>query len=152
MSWRVSYNTVKPVFSGHSKRRPKSLNAGQKYCRMLLREHSTILSTFIKLAKVIKIFVLSIFEWPLKTGFTVKSSLRECGTYQGLDISVRDFGPYDIFYILTHLTYRANGNKLWCALVIWSSLQLTSEQLIIKQQFTAGADLFLNLLGILTQK
>ena len=29
------------------------------------------------------------------------------------------------------------------ALVIWSSLQLTSKQWIIKQQFTAGADLFL---------
>ena len=35
-------NTVKPVLSGHSKKRPKfgfqdrlSLNAGQKYCRML---------------------------------------------------------------------------------------------------------------------
>ena len=26
-----------------------SLNAGQKYCRMLQREHSAILSTFIKL-------------------------------------------------------------------------------------------------------
>ena len=34
-------------------------------------EHSAILSTFIKLPIVIKIFVLSIFEWPLKTGFTV---------------------------------------------------------------------------------
>ena len=41
-----------------------SLNAGQKYCRMLQREHSAILSTFIKLPFVIKIFVLSIFEWP----------------------------------------------------------------------------------------
>ena len=30
-----------------------------------------------------------------------------------------------------------------CALVIWSSLQLTSKQWIITQQFTAGADLFL---------
>ena len=29
------------------------------------------------------------------------------------------------------------------ALVIWSSLQLTSKQWIITQQFTAGADLFL---------
>ena len=48
-----------------------SLNAGQKYCRML---HSAILSTFIKLPSVIKIFVLSIFEWPLKTGFTVCKS------------------------------------------------------------------------------
>ena len=35
------------------------------------REHSAILSTFIKLLFVIKIFVLSMFEWPLKTGFTV---------------------------------------------------------------------------------
>ena len=38
---------------------------------MLQREHSAILSTFIKLPFVIKIFVLSIFEWPPKTGFTV---------------------------------------------------------------------------------
>ena len=47
------------------------LNAGQKYCRMLPLEQSAILSTFIKLSYVIKIFVLSIFEWLLKTGFTV---------------------------------------------------------------------------------
>ena len=40
---------------------------------VLLGEHFAILSTFIKLPFVIKIFVLSIFEWPLlnKTGFTV---------------------------------------------------------------------------------
>ena len=48
-----------------------SLNAGQKYCRMLQVEHSSILSTFIKLPFVVKIFVLSIFEWPFFTGFTV---------------------------------------------------------------------------------
>ena len=30
-----------------------------------------MLSTFIKLPFVIKIFLLSIFEWPLKTDFTV---------------------------------------------------------------------------------
>ena len=48
-----------------------SLNAGQTYRRMLSGEHSAILSTFIKLSFVIKIFVLSIFEWPLKTGFTL---------------------------------------------------------------------------------
>ena len=46
-------------------------NAGQKYCRMRQAEHSAILLTFIKLPFVIKIFVLSIFEWLLKTGFTV---------------------------------------------------------------------------------
>ena len=48
-----------------------SLNAGQKYCRMLQGEHSAILLTFIKLQFVIKIFVLSIFEWPFYTGFIV---------------------------------------------------------------------------------
>ena len=46
-----------------------SLNAGQKYCRML--QHSAILSSFIKLPFDIKIFVLSILEWLFKTGFTV---------------------------------------------------------------------------------
>ena len=82
--------TVKSVLSGNSKR-PKSNtlpteprlshnyedrlshNAGQKYCRMLQGEHSAILSTFINLPFVIKIFVLSIFERSLKTGFTVLS-------------------------------------------------------------------------------
>ena len=75
---KIFRDTVKPVLRCHSKRRTKigfqdqlSLNAGQKYCRMLQAEHSAILWTFIKLPFVIKIFVLSIFEWPLKTGFTI---------------------------------------------------------------------------------
>ena len=34
-------------------------------------EHSAILSPFIKVPFVIKIFVLSIFERPIYTGFTV---------------------------------------------------------------------------------
>ena len=38
---------------------------------MLQEEHSAILLTFINVPFVIKMFVLSIFEWPLKTGFTV---------------------------------------------------------------------------------
>ena len=33
--------------------------------------HSAILLTFIKLPFSIKTFVLSIFKWPLKTGFTM---------------------------------------------------------------------------------
>ena len=45
-----------------------SLNAGQKYCRMLQWEHSAILLTFIKLPFSIKTFVLSIFKWPHKSG------------------------------------------------------------------------------------
>ena len=38
---------------------------------MLQGEHSAILLTFIKLPFVIKIFVLSIFEWLFYKGFTV---------------------------------------------------------------------------------
>ena len=71
-------NTVKPVLSGHSKRRPNIgfqtqlwLNAGQK----VLQNAPTgaFCNTFVlhELPFVIKIFVLSIFEWPLKAGFTV---------------------------------------------------------------------------------
>ena len=48
-----------------------SLNAGQKYCRMLQGEHSAILLICFKLPFVIKIFVLSIYEWPFYTGFTI---------------------------------------------------------------------------------
>ena len=54
-----------------------SLNAGQKYCRMLRGKHSVILLTFIKLPFVINIFVLSVLEWPFYTGFTVLVYLCE---------------------------------------------------------------------------
>ena len=52
-----------------------SLNAGQKYCRVLQEEHSAILSTFIKLPLVIKIF-LSIFVRPFYSGFTVYKYMK----------------------------------------------------------------------------
>ena len=66
--------TVKPALSGHSKRRPKFvfktdyLKCRSKVLQNAPREHSAIrvLSTFTKLPFVIKTFVLSIFEWPLK--------------------------------------------------------------------------------------
>ena len=45
------------------------LNLEQKNPRVT--SHSAILLTSIKLPFAIKIFVLSIFEWLLKTGFTV---------------------------------------------------------------------------------
>ena len=63
-SSKIKLNTVKPVLSGHSKRRPKidfqdqlPLNAGQKYRRILQMEYSAILLTFIKPPFVIKIRV-----------------------------------------------------------------------------------------------
>ena len=54
-----------------------SINAGQKYCRMLQWEHFAILPTFIKLPFVIKILILTIFEWPFHAGFTVGLELQE---------------------------------------------------------------------------
>ena len=48
-----------------------SLNAGQKNCRML---QDSILQYFppsLELPFVVKIFVLSVFEWRFKTGFTI---------------------------------------------------------------------------------
>ena len=58
-----------------------SLNAGQKYRRMLQGEHSAILSTFIKLRFVFEFFVLSIFEWLFYIDFTVTVRLitDRCG-------------------------------------------------------------------------
>ena len=70
--------TVKPVLSGHLKIRPKlALKTNYRLIQVesiaeCSREHSAILSTFIMLLSVIKVFVLSNFEWPLKTGFTVQ--------------------------------------------------------------------------------
>ena len=74
--------TVKPVKTATLKKTKNSFqdgllhNAGQMYCRMLKREHSAILWTFIKLSGVIKNFILSIFEWPFYTGFTVYVTLQ----------------------------------------------------------------------------
>ena len=61
----------KLVLSGHSKRIPK-LDVMTDYRLLQVKsigewEHSAILSTFIKLLCVIKIFVLSILEWTLRT-------------------------------------------------------------------------------------
>ena len=52
-----------------AKCRPKALQNAP-------REHSAILSTFIKLPFVFKTIVLYIFEWPLKSGFTVYRCTR----------------------------------------------------------------------------
>ena len=49
------------------KRRPKIEISRQKTV-----EHSVVLLTCIALPHGFKTFVLSIFEWPLKTGFTVQ--------------------------------------------------------------------------------
>ena len=70
--------TVKPDLSGHSKRIPKiglarpiTALCRSKVLQNAPREHCAILSTFIKLPFVFKAFILSIFEWLLKTCFTL---------------------------------------------------------------------------------
>ena len=52
--------TLKKTKNGFQDR--LSLNAGQKYCKMLQWEHFAILLTFIMLPGVIKILVLSILS------------------------------------------------------------------------------------------
>ena len=47
---------------------------GEHYCRMLQGENSAKLSTLTRLQFSIKTFVLSIFKWPLTTGFYCMSS------------------------------------------------------------------------------
>ena len=51
--------------------RPIIAKCSSKVLQNAPREHSAILLTFFKLLFVLKTFVLSIFEGPLKTGFTV---------------------------------------------------------------------------------
>ena len=72
--------------------------AGQKYYRRIQGEHSAILLTCIKLQFDIKIFVLSIFEWPLKTGFTV------CLNYAIVSSNKRTFLNFYAFGYL-HVLY-----------------------------------------------
>ena len=65
------YKYSKPVLNDHSQK-DKKLVLKTKYHLMQVKsiaecsQHSAILSTFIKLPFDIKIFVLSIFEWPLR--------------------------------------------------------------------------------------
>ena len=89
-----------------------SLNAGQKYCRMLQGEHYAILLTFNKLPFVIKTFDLSIFEWLFYTGFTVHSF--EASTF------------YDSWSI-----YRS---YIWLGPGTWILLKASNHLLIVKRQ------------------
>ena len=69
--------TVKPAKTATLKKTKNGfqdqllLNAGQKYSKLLQREHSAILLTFIRQQVDIKTSVLSIFKWPFYTCFIV---------------------------------------------------------------------------------
>ena len=64
------------------------------YCLMQVK----ILLTFIKLPFVIKIFVLSIFEWSFYTGFTVISPEESLAS---MTLSVNSFICLQIFHVIT---------------------------------------------------
>ena len=97
-----------------------SLNAGQKYCRMLpcrmlQREHSAILSDLIKLPFVIRTFVLSIFEWPFYTGFSIMYILFPCFNSLALKTFVAlILFKWQLAYLLRNLSFhlQSAGNEL----------------------------------------
>ena len=76
------------------KKKQLSLNAGQKYCRMLQGEHSAILLTFIKLSLLLRSLFFVFFEWLLKTCFTVLTIYMYflfCRSKMNIFIKVRFF-------------------------------------------------------------
>ena len=96
---------------------------------MLQLEHSAILSTFIRLPSVIKIFVLSIFEWLFYTSFTVWSRgqtdiwaiLRVCCTPQEEKLGYYfQFGTC-LGALKTHVLL----SFLWSAFCKWPVINVT---------------------------
>ena len=62
----------KPIYIGFkTDNRLMQVKSTAESVRMLPLEHSAVLLTCFKLPHGFQTFVLSIFEWPLKTGFTV---------------------------------------------------------------------------------
>ena len=96
-----------------------SLNAGQKYCRMQYFSkvlQNAILSTFIRLPFVIRIFVLSIFEGPFYTGFNVINGLAD---------SIL-FSSFSIIFFFTYAFRLTN-----CAAFTYDHRQTTQHSLVI---------------------
>ena len=81
---------------------------------MLQREHSAILLTFIKPSFVIKIFVLSIFEWPFYIGFSVHFQSKSLNNLKFILDEVRKLVSLKEFDVshnpqLTSLTAELSG-------------------------------------------
>ena len=83
------------------------------------KEHSAILLTFIKLPFVIKIFVLSIFDWLFYTGLTVINSVdpNEMAVkppHLGLHCFLIEYIHYLIPFLLnTYLTMDSTKILIW---------------------------------------
>ena len=78
------------------------------YCRMLQGEQSSILLTFIKLPFVVKIFVLSIFEWPFYTGFTVGDNNQNL-----MNIAIL-FCIIKLVFLVTVLPAKSDSDVMFC--------------------------------------
>ena len=108
-------DTVKPFLSGHWKKKLLSLNAGQKYCRMLQGEHSAILLTFIKLSLLLRSLFFVFFEWLLKTCFTVLTTYMYflfCRCKMNIFIEVRFFHNKKKMGSLGPLPWKVMGHIL----------------------------------------
>ena len=116
--------TVKPALSFQDE---LSLNAGQKYCRMLQESILQYFRPSQNLPFVVKTFVLSIFEWPFYTGFTVALKIGVCNHYQivhafkhmkyhiGLKIrSVCDFFAIFFFFTSTKTNFMGTQKGTLC--------------------------------------
>ena len=93
------------------------------------REHSAILWTFIKLPFVIKIFVLSIFEWQFYTGFTVVVEVQ-CSPFMALCLGT-NWGTIksELCYKWTilQMSYLRNEFNFWYVHGIINTLQETQS-------------------------
>ena len=88
-----SKTCVKPPLKKKNKNwvsRPIITECRSKVLQNALLEHSAILSTFIKLLFVFKTFVFSIFELPVKIGFTVNNVYHRISIYLSPSIFVCD--------------------------------------------------------------
>ena len=77
---------------------------------MLQGEHSALLLTFIKLSFVIKIFVLSIFEWPFYTGFIV--------VFYYMSLVLIVFQPNELVQVETYLRSEGVLVRYWYPLAM----------------------------------
>ena len=72
---------------------------------MLQREHSAIVSTFITVPFVIKIFVLSNFEWPFYTGFSVCCFQKMVKNFEKIVLSIPFYWSSMVTIFLVFIRY-----------------------------------------------
>ena len=91
-------------------------------------EHSAILLICIKLPFLIKIFVLSIFEWPFYTGFTVMYNIIIIEFYSVYTLIAAKnkliFLRVSFFLIELHVPRAVHTNK-----ILWMLLCIGNDQI-----------------------